>query len=104
MLAIIVAQLFGLNMQSKETNARLKYIQNENATTEEFAVFVFFVYVMIGTFVWPVAGLVSLWRNGYIVWSIIFSIAALTFLLVAFPVYLIWGFIWSVVAFTAKYL
>ena len=104
LLAIVVAQLFGIQRETREANIRLKYATNPNPELEEFGVFVFFMYVAIGTFAWPISPTVSLWKSGHPVWSVVFAIFAMLFFIGALPLYLIWGFIWSVIRFGLTYL
>lgn len=104
LLGIIIAQLFGIRRETREVAIRTKYATSPNPELEEFAVFVFIMYVLIGTFAWPIAPAVNLWRSGYRAASIVLSISAFFFFIGALPIYLMWGFVWSVVKFTVTYL
>lgn len=104
MLAIIAAQLFGLNSNAREIKNQLRYSQNSNAGLEDVPIFIFIVYAIIGSFTWPIPGIVNLWRTGHPVWSIVMATAAILFFIGAAPVYLIFGFCWSVIKFGMTYL
>lgn len=104
LLGIVIAQLFGIQRETREANIRMKYATNPSPELEELGVLVFFIYVAIGTFAWPVSPTVTLWKSGHPIWSITFAIFAMFFFIGALPFYLIWGFSWSVIKFGMTYL
>lgn len=100
--ALIAAQLFGIQNETTKINSNLKYGSNSRPGQDEAAAFVFIMYAIIGSFIWPAPLLVSQWRKGHKTLSIFLGFAIFVLAIGMLPFYLLFGFCWSVIRFAMR--
>ena len=100
--ALIATQLLGIQNETTKINAQLKYGRSRNPQADEFAAFVFIMFIVIGSFIWPAPIVISLWRKNQKAWSVIAGFLFGFLFLALMPFYLLFGFFWSVIRFTMK--